>query len=520
MKFDLKYLYVAVFSSGMTALALEMSASRLLGNVFGTSNLVWACIIGLILIYLTLGYTLGGWWADRSPSPKTLYRILIWAAFSVGLVPLASRPVLRISAAAFDKMEMAVLFGTFTAVIFLFIIPVTLLGTVSPFAIRLALRDPRHTGVISGRLSAISTLGSFVGTFLPVLVLIPTIGTYRTFLTFSGFLFIIGMIGLLRCAGWRSILPYLVMPLITGILTWFVLQGPDKNPVGLVYETESAYNYIQVLKQGDYTLLRLNDGQGVHSIYNPSQLNYYGPWEQVLVAPFFNNAPYDLANVKSMAIVGLAAGTTARQATAVYGAIPIDGFEIDPVIIDVGKRFFNMTEPNLTTIPQDGRWGLAHSAKRYQIISIDAYRPPYIPWHLTTREFFIIARQHLTDDGVLVINIGRSPTDRGLIDALGTTIGSVFPSIYVMDVPNTFNSVLFATVQPTQASNLTANLANLSNQKDSNPLLLDTMRTTLVSLQPAPAKTQVFTDDVAPIEWLTNNLVLNYLLTGDTSKLQ
>ncbi len=520
MKFDLKYLYLAIFSAGMTALAVEMSASRLLGNTFGSSNLVWASIIGLILIYLTLGYTLGGWWADRHPSPGTFYRILIWAAFSVGMIPVVSRPVLRLSAAAFDQLQLAVLFGSFVAVLILFVVPVTLLGAISPFAIRLAIRDPRHTGVIAGRLSAISTLGSFVGTFLPVLLLIPTIGTYRTFLAFSIFLYGIAMVGLGKTAGWRSILLYLLMPMVLGILSWFALSGPDKNPAGLVYETESAYNYIQVLKQDDYYMLRLNDGQGVHSIYNPNQLNNYGPWEQVLVAPFFNTAPYDPSRVKSMAIVGLAAGTTARDAVAVYGPIPIDGFEIDPKIIDVGRQYFAMNEPSLTAISQDGRWGLEHSTRRYQIISVDAYRPPYIPWHLTTKEFFTIARDHLTDDGVLAINIGRSPTDRLLIDGLGTTISSVFPSIYVMDIPDTFNSILFATVQPTQKDNLALNLAALSTRKDINPLLLDTMRVTLVNLQPLPPKTQVFTDDLAPIEWLTNNLVLNYLFSGDVSKLQ
>ena len=520
MKLDLKYLYVAIFSAGMTALAVEMSASRLLGNVFGTSNLVWACIIGLILIYLTLGYYLGGQWADRSPSLKTFYRILIWAAFTVGLIPDVSRPVLRLSASAFDQMEMSILFGSFTAVMILFVIPVTLLGTISPFAIRLAVRDPRHTGAIAGRLSAISTLGSFLGTFLPVLVLIPAIGTYRTFLAFSGFLYLIGMIGLARCAGWRSLLPYLAMPIILGILTWFALQGPDKNPPGLVYETESAYNYIQVIKQGDYIMLRLNDGQGIHSVYNPNQLNYYGTWEQMLVAPYFNPAPYDPSRVKSMAIVGLAAGTTARQATAVYGPIPIDGFEIDPKIIAIGRRYFGMTEPNLNAIAQDGRWGLEHSTRRYQIISIDAYRPPYIPPEFTTREFFTIVRNHLTENGALAINVGRSPTDRSLINALGTTIGSVFPSVYVMDLPNTFNSILFATVQPTQASNFAANLANLSPRKDINPLLISTMQITLVNLKPAPEKTEVFTDDHAPIEWLTNQLVLSYLVSGDASKLK
>ena len=99
-----RYLYFAVFSSGMTTLAVELTASRLLGNVFGTSNLVWASIIGLILIYLTAGYFLGGRWADRSPNSHTFYRIMLWGAFTAGLVPLVSRPVLRFAADAFDQL--------------------------------------------------------------------------------------------------------------------------------------------------------------------------------------------------------------------------------------------------------------------------------------------------------------------------------------------------------------------------------------------------------------------------------
>lgn len=520
MKSDRTYLYIAVFTAGMTSLAVELSASRLLGNVFGTSNLVWAAIIGLILIYLTAGYFIGGRWADRSPYPRTFYAILAWAAFAVGIIPLVSRPVLRFSASAFDQLQMGVLFGSFAAVIILFIIPVTLLGTASPFAIRLALSDTRQAGQVSGRIYAISTLGSFLGTFLPVLVLIPTIGTYRTFLAHSGLLLLVALIGLWRTGGLRAMLTCLWMPLILVLAALWALRGPDKASTGMIFETESAYNYIQVLQQDGYRYLRLNDGQGVHSVYNPDVLSYNGPWEQVLVAPFFNPAPYDPANVKSLAIVGLAAGTTARQATAVYGPIPIDGFEIDPTIIQVGQRYFGMTMPNLNPIPQDGRWGLAHSLNTYQVISVDAYRPPYIPWHLTTREFFALAYQHLTPDGVLVINIGRSPTDRRLIDDLASTIGSVFPSIYVMDLPGSFNSILFATVQPTRVENFAANYLALQKRAGLNPLLIETMQTTLASLQPPPAKGQVFTDDLDPIEWVTNRLVLDFLFSGDVEKMQ
>jgi predicted membrane-bound spermidine synthase len=514
------YLYIAVFFSGLTSLAVEMAASRLLGNVFGTSNLVWASIIGLILIYLTLGYFIGGKWADRSPSFHTFYRILIWAALMIGIVPVISKPVLSLAANAFDQLQLGILFGSFLAVLILLIVPVTLLGTTSPFAIRLAVKDSREIGSISGRIYAISTLGSFIGTFVPVLLLIPLIGTYRTFVTFSGILLAVALIGLWRAAGWRATLPYLWMPLLViGLFIWGV-KGAEKATAGQVYETESAYNYIQVLEQNGIFMLRLNEGQGIHSVYSPTQLNFNGPWEQVSVGPFFNPAPYDPSQVMNMAIVGLAAGTSARQATAIYGPIPIDGFEIDPKIVEVGRKYFDMNEPNLNVIIQDGRWGLTHSTKRYQVISIDAYRPPYIPWHLTTKEFFEIVRQHLTEDGVVVMNVGRAPGDRRLINTLGSTLLTVFPSVHVMDIPNAFNSILYATIQPTQDSNLALNLDYLTRRGNVSPLLIDSMRLALTNLQPPPSPDTVFTDDLAPIEWITNNMVLKFLITENVEVLR
>ncbi len=514
------YLYIAVFFSGLTSLAVEMAASRLLGNVFGTSNLVWASIIGLILIYLTLGYFIGGKWADHSPSFRTFYQILVWAALMIGIVPVISKPVLSLAANAFDQLQLGILFGSFLAVLILLIVPVILLGTTSPFAIRLAVKDSREIGSMSGRIYAISTLGSFIGTFVPVLLLIPLIGTYRTFVTFSGILLVVALIGLWRAAGWRAILPYLWMPpLVIGLFIWGV-KGTEKATTGQVYETESAYNYIQVLDQNGLFMLRLNEGQGIHSVYSPTQLNFNGPWEQVSVGPFFNPAPYDPSRVINMAIVGLAAGTSARQATAIYGPIPIDGFEIDPKIIEVGRKYFDMNEPNLNVIIQDGRWGMAHSTKHYQVISIDAYRPPYIPWHLATKEFFEIVRQHLTEDGVVVMNVGRAPGDRRLINTLGSTLLTVFPSVHVVDIPNAFNSILYATVQPTQDSNLALNLDYLTRRGNVSPLLLASMRLALANLQPPPSPDTIFTDDLAPIEWITNNMVLKFLITENVEDLR
>ena len=515
-----RYLYFTVFVSGMTTLAIEFAASRLLGSVFGTSNLVWASIIGLILIYLTAGYFIGGRWADRSPYPQTLYGIIAWGAFLAGSVPLVARPVLRLAADAFDQLQVGVLFGSFTAVLVLFSVPVTLLGMVSPFAIRLAISDAQTAGRVSGRIYAISTLGSFVGTFLSVLVFIPLVGTSWTFFVFSEFLLLVAVAGMLISAGWRKSLRVAWMPLLLPVLAVLLASRPIKSTAGQIYEGESAYNYIQVLEKPDgRRVLRLNEGQGEHSLWKADQLDFEGPWEQFLAAPFFNSPPYEPQAVQSMAIIGLAAGTVARQATAVYGALPIDGYEIDPQIIEVGRRYFDMNEPNLNAIAQDGRWGLEHSDRKYNIIGVDAYRPPYIPWHLTTVEFFQIVRQHLTPDGVLVINVGRSPNDRRLIDGLVGTISQVFPSIYVMDVPNSFNSIIYATVQPTEINNLYQNLIHLYTEPGIHPLLQRSLERAVVYLKPTPASSVVYTDDRAPIEWITNNMVLSYVLFGDMESL-
>lgn len=516
-----RYIYVVVFIAGMVSLAVEMAASRLLGNYFGTSNLVWASIIGLILIYLTAGYFIGGAWADRSPSYQTFFSILAWSALAIALIPLISRPILRLASNAFDNLQIAVLAGSFTSVMVLFIIPVTLLGMASPFAIRLSIQDKESAGKVSGRIYAVSTLGSFIGTFLPVLILVPLIGTYRTFLVISAILMAFALIGIYLVGSWKRLALFAWMPLVLIALFIWGTPGADKTTSGLIYEGESTYNYIQVLEEEEFRFLRLNEGQGVHSIYHPEILNFNGPWEQVMSAPFFNPAPVQPASITSASIIGLAGGTTSRELFAVFPNVQIDGIEIDPLIVDVGLRYFNMANPNLDVIIQDGRWALEKSDKKYQVISIDAYRPPYIPWHMTTLEFFQSVRSHLTDDGVMVINIGRGPTDRRLVNALAGTILEVFPTIYISDLSDSFNTLLFATVQETTLENYLANYVQLMENPETPPLLLEVLATTYEGLQPLPQeKGLVFTDDLAPVELITNSIVLNFLLSGETENLQ
>jgi spermidine synthase len=519
-----RYLYLAVFTGGMTTLAVELSASRLLGNVFGTSNIVWANVIGLILLYLTVGYFIGGRWADRSPYFTTFYRIMLWAAFLSALIPLAARPVLTTAATAMANVEAALALGSFFSILVLFSIPITLLGCVSPFAIRLAVTDIQDAGKISGRISAISTLGSLIGTFAPVLFLIPELGTIRTFLLFAGLLYLVGFIGLWQHQGSKTLIS-LWMPLVIGILTVLTLNGPMREPFAgatLLYEDESAYNYIQVQEdQAGNRYLYLNEGQGVHSQWNSDNFaDDHRTWSFFLTAPYFNNPPFTLSDVDSMAIVGLAAGTIARQYTKVYGNVEIDGIEIDPGIIEAGAKYFDMNVemmPHLNVYAQDGRYQLNRLDKQYTVIAVDAYRPPYIPWHLTTVEFFQEIRDHLTADGVVAINVGRTDTDRRLVDAMTSTLLQVFPSVHAMDVPYSFNTILVGTLQPTTANNLAENLSALP--QDADPLLRDSLTWGVSQIVPTNQIELIFTDDHAPVETLVDSLVVNFLLSGGTEQL-
>ncbi len=510
-------LLIVVFIAGMTTLGIELTASRLLGNVYGTSNIVWANIIGLILIYLTAGYFLGGRWGDRWPYPTPFYRLILWASFTAGLVPIISRPVLLRAAMAVEHLETGLMLGSFLSILVLFSVPITLLGTISPYAIRLSIEDTDHAGRVSGKIYALSTMGSILGTFLPVLILIPIIGTARTFLFFSFTLMAVAFLGL-ALHDRRQALFHLWMPVALAGLAFITLNGPIKASSGQIFEAESSYNYIQVIERDGVRQLLLNEGQGIHSVYAPDLTATNGTWDYFLAAPYFN-PPGEATEVKRLGLIGLAAGTISKLYSEVLGPVPIDGWEIDAEIIEVGRTLFDMTEPNLNPIAADGRWGLAHSEQQYTVIGIDAYRLPYIPWHLTTREFFEEVRAHLDPNGVVVINVGRTPDDRRLIEAFSGTMGAVFPSVHVVDVPNTFNTIVFATMMETDPENLVANeLALIS--KEAHPLLVDILHRTIQNLQPTPVSNIIFTDDLAPVEQITNSIALRFLLGGSVDSLR
>ncbi|HDQ74030.1 MAG TPA: spermine synthase, partial [Chloroflexi bacterium] len=345
------------------------------------------------------------------------------------------------------------------------------------------------------------------------LILVPLIGTRNTFVILSLFLLTVAFGGLVRNAP-RRLLTHLWMPLVVILLALLLRGQPVKAAENAIYETESAYNYIQVVEdEGGCRQLLLNEGQGIHSVYCPHQLRTSGPWDYFLIAPYFNPPPYTPDQVESVALVGLAAGTMARQYTAIYGPIPIDGIEIDPEIVRVGQEYFGLTPsdyPNLNVIIADGRYALARSDSRYTVIGVDAYRLPYIPPHLTTVEFFQEVRAHLTADGVAVINVGHTQDDYRLVEAMLATLRQVFPSTHVLDVPNSFNAVIVATVQPTQGGNLWLNLPHLED----DDFLHATGLMAAAHLNFVGPSDVIFTDDRAAIEWMTNALVLDFILKG------
>ena len=504
---DRRYLFLTVFVAGMSTLAIEFTASRLLQAVYGTSNIVWANVIGLVLLSLTIGYFIGGRLADRRPDAFLFYALVSVAGFAAVFFLLLTSVVLRGAAGALAALNVGAVAGSLLLVVLALVVPVTLLGCLSPFAVRLAVRDVAEAGRVSGRIYAVSTLGSLLGTYLPVLVIIPLTGSRRTAVIFGVLLLAVGLVG-----AWRARRPaplaLLALPLLLVPVVALGLRGGIKAYDGQLYETESAYNYIQVLRQDDCNYLLLNEGQAYHSFYcDDGRVPAVSVWSMMLAAPYF---AADARPPQRVAVVGLAAGTIPKQLTRVFGPIAIDGIELDPAVVEVGRQYFALDEANVRAIIGDGRYALAGLSGPYDLITVDAYKVPYIPWHLTTRDFFIEAAARLSETGALAINVGGAPGDRRLIDGIAATLQTVFPSVHAIDVPGTLNTILVATRQPTTPDALATNLAALP--PDVDPLLRDALRTAAANLAPIGAGGVVFTDDRAPVETISDSIVIRYLL--------
>lgn len=502
-----RYLRVIVFGAGFASLGVELAASRLLAPFFGTSLLIWANLIGVILMYLSVGYWLGGKWADRDPRAQTLLGILAGAGVAIGILPFIAAPLLSLAIPALAQFNAELGLVSFLGVVVLFAVPVTLLGCVPPFALRLAARDVKTVGATGGGLYALSTIGSILGVYLTVFWLIPTIGTRLTFMVFAVLLLGIAALGFLQTRRAVLSLMLLALMLFTAGIALVNRSAAIKPLPNVIYETESPYNFIQVVDENHLRLLTVNEGQAYQSVYYPDKVLLGGYWDLFLVTPFLTGS----APPRSLLVVGLAAGTVTKQFAQVFPEIQMDGIEIDPAIVRVGREWFAMNEPNLNVWTDDGRAALRKTDKRYDVIVVDAYRQPYIPFHLATVEYYQELRAHLTERGVVAINAARTPNDARLVNALASTLKQVFPTVLLLDYPNDTNTIILAAQNEIAPDAYQARLAQIQAEP-----LAQVAHIAQANVRAFQDDGLVLTDDKSAVENLIHSIIFDAtLLSGE-----
>jgi spermidine synthase len=486
-----------VFVVGSASLGSEIAAARLLAPYFGASTTVWANTIATVLVALSAGYWLGGRLADRHPLHRHMCALVLGAAVGLAAVPFVARPFLDAAVSALSSISAGAFLGSLLGVLVLVAGPVLLLGAVAPYAIRLSLKEVATSGTTAGRLYAISTAGSLVGTFVAALLLIPFAGTRRTFLIFAFALALVAALGMRR--------RWLLVPLAIAVL---VALPPGKikpsaaNGGRVVYETDTQYQYARVVQAPDGTrALELNEGLARHSLYRPGSYLTGDYWDGFLVAP--RTALH--APPRRIAILGNAGGTTARAYGHYFPATAIDAVEIDSRVTQIGRRYFDMRAPHLRTFAEDARPFLRRTGERYDAIFVDAYRQPYIPFYLATSEFFRLCRERLLPGGVVVINVGHPAGEDQLERDLTRTLGTSFRYV-LRDPTERTNTLLIASTAPASAETLRLQTSSLP--RDLRPLAASSR------IQAPLTGGDTFTDDRAPVEWLIDASIVKYAADG------
>jgi spermidine synthase len=271
-------------------------------------------------------------------------------------------------------------------------------------------------------------------------------------------------------------------------------------------ERETEYQYARVVELDDgERRLELNEGQAFHSVWRPRSVLTDNVWDGYLSMPFavLGRAP------RSVAILGNGAGTTVRAYARYFPGTAIDGVEIDPELTELGRRFFGLRDrPGLRIVHDDARPFLRRTDRRYDAIFVDAYRQPYIPFYLTTEEFFALVREHLRPGGTVIVNAGHPEGSEDLERVLAAGLRSAFPHTAAYDITE-LSTLLVAGDRPPAAERIRAAVPRV--HAELRPLFFETAG----GLGPAAVGSRAYTDDRAPVEWLIDRSIVSFAADGD-----
>ncbi|MGN0391132.1 MAG: spermidine synthase [Wujia sp.] len=493
------YLYLTEFFSGMSVMAVELGASRLMAPYFSSSQIVWTIIIGTIMIAMALGNIYGGRSADKNPNPDKLYGRIIIAAIWIALIPaLGKYIILGISALLiFAVNSNFLIIAGFAACMVIFVFPLFLLGTVTPCLVKYTVDNLDDNGKLVGNLNASNTIGSIIGTFVPTFISIPMVGTSITFLIFAGILLLLAIIYFM--SGSKNFFKVRKVPVSVVIFIICVLFGHDNSFAfwqdDLTYEGESVYNYLQVYEDEEEVVLSTNVLFGVQSVYKKENGLTGMYYDYAMAAPFMAGIN-DKKELKIL-ILGNGTGTYATQCMRYFENVDIAGVEIDQKITDLAVKYFELPE-DVDVTTYDGRAYLNAIHDKYDVIMVDAYQDITIPFQMSSVEFFELVKEHLTDDGVMVVNMNMRGSGEGSINQyLSDTIAKVFSDVYTADVSGSTNRELFASNNSDMIQVFDANL-----ETDDNEEIKTMMRQVAADLKRYVPGDRVMTDDKAPVELL------------------
>ena len=337
------FLYLTEFFAGMSVMAVELGASRLLAPYFSSSQIVWTIIIGTIMIAMALGNIYGGRSVDKSPNPDRLYTRILIAAIWIALIPVVGKYiVLGISALLiFTVSNHFLIIAAFAACMVIFVFPLFLLGTVTPSLVKYAVDSLDDNGKTVGTLGAFNTIGSIIGTFVPTFVTIPAVGTSITFLIFSGILLVLAIVYFVnvRAGKKKVIVSVVIFALCCGLGYSDSFAFWEKN---LTYEGESVYNYLQVSEDDTSVRLSTNVLFGVQSVYMKQDRLTGMYYDYAMAAPLMlaDKKPSDM----DVLILGMGTGTYATQCRKYLGDMNVEGVEIDEKITQLSRKYFSLSE--------------------------------------------------------------------------------------------------------------------------------------------------------------------------------